>query len=406
MVGEGDVEQCETKRNEPSASEPISENEASGIQRTAKKGDVEATEETNIDPVEPEVDSSTASQRKARSEASAAVEGSDMEGESKKRKQASPGKSSKKKKKAKVNDADQADATLQEEPSEAVENSSAQADTPANAEASKDGSVPEGSTENPRETEISKIVKALSSVRRTRDETDSTPQWKVLRVKGARVTLKHAFPSSEDAEEIRSVTSEQSRGKRSEYTGVGINRIRISPVEEQRSDGSVSYRVVKRLLVQYGLAEGDIDPSSLARKDESSFDLPDEEDGEADQEVENPTVSTEPELVEPELHGDEVAGEARPKLIHDVNVLNQHAYRRRPAKTTALDPILLDEEEDGQLPKSLRHLQPDSKINLISRRTGKVLSGTSAVRVRELPELLKKHAALEPIVPPPGFDPR
>mmetsp|Transcript_11769 Transcript_11769/g.16488 ORF Transcript_11769/g.16488 Transcript_11769/m.16488 type:complete len:572 (-) Transcript_11769:5-1720(-) len=61
-------------------------------------------------------------------------------------------------------------------------------------------------------------------------------------------------------------------------------------------------------------------------------------------------------------------------------------------------PIILD---NFNLPSTLRHLPLNSKVDIFDRSTGRVMSGDEAVYVKDLPEVLRQHAAYEPIVPPP-----
>ena len=61
----------------------------------------------------------------------------------------------------------------------------------------------------------------------------------------------------------------------------------------------------------------------------------------------------------------------------------------------ALDPILLQ-----QLPKGLRSLPSNTKIEIFNRRTGKIMKGDKAILLKDLPRVLIDHAEYEPIVPP------
>ena len=56
------------------------------------------------------------------------------------------------------------------------------------------------------------------------------------------------------------------------------------------------------------------------------------------------------------------------------------------------------------VPKAVRHLPLESKVDIFDRKTGRVLSGRSAVSVRDLASVLRKHASYEPIVPPPAIE--
>ena len=66
-----------------------------------------------------------------------------------------------------------------------------------------------------------------------------------------------------------------------------------------------------------------------------------------------------------------------------------------------LDPILLQ-----QLPKGLRSLPSNTKIEIFNRRTGKIIKGNDAILLKDLPRALIDHAEYEPIVPPPGKNTR
>ena len=61
----------------------------------------------------------------------------------------------------------------------------------------------------------------------------------------------------------------------------------------------------------------------------------------------------------------------------------------------ALDPVLLQ-----QLPKGLRSLPSNTKIEVFNRRTGKIMKGDKAILLKDLPRELIDHAEYEPIVPP------
>jgi len=68
----------------------------------------------------------------------------------------------------------------------------------------------------------------------------------------------------------------------------------------------------------------------------------------------------------------------------------------------ALDPILLQ-----QLPKGLRSLPSNTKIEVFNRRTGKIMKGDNSILLKDLPKELIDHAEYEPIVPPsPGKNTR
>ena len=78
-----------------------------------------------------------------------------------------------------------------------------------------------------------------------------------------------------------------------------------------------------------------------------------------------------------------------------------------------LNPVLLQssveqkEGDDGEhqlqmqlVPAGLRHLPPDTKIEIFNRRTGKIMKGNDAISMKNLPRELLEHAEYEPIVPP------
>uniref|UniRef100_A0A7S4J7W1 KOW domain-containing protein n=1 Tax=Odontella aurita TaxID=265563 RepID=A0A7S4J7W1_9STRA len=83
-------------------------------------------------------------------------------------------------------------------------------------------------------------------------------------------------------------------------------------------------------------------------------------------------------------------------------------YRRRHPPSSSLGrpppmpPVLLHPDDDvDAIPAALRHLRPDDRVDVFDRTTGKIQTGSEAVRVRDLPRVLRGNAALEPIVPPP-----
>jgi hypothetical protein len=186
--------------------------------------------------------------------------------------------------------------------------------------------------------------------------------------------------------------------------GVGINRIRITPLIEERTPGSVGHHVVQKLLVQYGVLERleGLDPevdSKQGRAAETlemggSYGL-----GNSDafskelsqpKELERSTAKKPVKLVTDEL-------------VHDYKLPPKQAYRScRTGTMQALPPILLDATDTNSPPKSLQHLDPDAKVDILNRKSGRVLSGGNAVAVKDLPTLLKNHASYEPIVPPPS----
>mmetsp|Transcript_35455 Transcript_35455/g.76918 ORF Transcript_35455/g.76918 Transcript_35455/m.76918 type:complete len:530 (+) Transcript_35455:232-1821(+) len=68
-----------------------------------------------------------------------------------------------------------------------------------------------------------------------------------------------------------------------------------------------------------------------------------------------------------------------------------------------LPPVTISPHDDTELPEAVRHLPPNSTVDIFDRVSGRVLSGTDAVMVRDLPAVLRCHAEYEPIVPPPSI---
>ena len=64
-------------------------------------------------------------------------------------------------------------------------------------------------------------------------------------------------------------------------------------------------------------------------------------------------------------------------------------------------PIIID-ALNNTVPSALKHLPPDLKVDIFDRKTCKILSGTDAVAIKDLPKLLRLHAEYEPIIPPHG----
>ena len=90
----------------------------------------------------------------------------------------------------------------------------------------------------------------------------------------------------------------------------------------------------------------------------------------------------------------------------------QHQPKVRD-NTPMLNPVLLQssvEQKEGVdsehqlqiqlVPAGLRHLPPDTKIEIFNRRTGKIMKGNDAISMKNLPRELLEHAEYEPIVPP------
>eukprot|EP00978_Attheya_sp_CCMP212_P048030 scaffold463156_cov55-Attheya_sp.AAC.2 len=85
-------------------------------------------------------------------------------------------------------------------------------------------------------------------------------------------------------------------------------------------------------------------------------------------------------------------------FTHDDRIM---CKRRRQNRTPVLPSILLVPHNPLEIPQSLRHLNPDTKIEIFNRRTGMVMCGNDAICVKDLPEALLDHAEYEPIIPPP-----
>eukprot|EP00592_Proboscia_alata_P022948 CAMPEP_0194425064 /NCGR_PEP_ID=MMETSP0176-20130528/24398_1 /TAXON_ID=216777 /ORGANISM="Proboscia alata, Strain PI-D3" /LENGTH=715 /DNA_ID=CAMNT_0039235229 /DNA_START=126 /DNA_END=2273 /DNA_ORIENTATION=+ len=64
----------------------------------------------------------------------------------------------------------------------------------------------------------------------------------------------------------------------------------------------------------------------------------------------------------------------------------------------ALPPVLLNDGE-STVPVALRHLSPDTRIEILDRRSCKVINGDNAPRVTETMATLKRHSEYEPVVP-------
>jgi hypothetical protein len=192
------------------------------------------------------------------------------------------------------------------------------------------------------------------------------------------------------------------------YAGIGANRIRIIPVIERRFLGSISNQVVERLLSEYALAantevwspieapysENEVVLEPKKTDDESSSgasETASKGSGHGSNETNDNEI--------PEVPG----APSVPKLVHKCSIPTKQAYRS--GRPTVDPPILIDLQQPAVLAKSLQYLPTDYKVNILNRRTGEVLSGAKAVPLNELPALLQKDSALEPIIPPPGADP-
>lgn len=65
-----------------------------------------------------------------------------------------------------------------------------------------------------------------------------------------------------------------------------------------------------------------------------------------------------------------------------------------------LPPIVLETRNPNKVPPSLRRFNPNTRVDIFNRKTGKIMSGEDAICIRDLPEALLLHAEYEPIVPP------
>ena len=211
---------------------------------------------------------------------------------------------------------------------------------------------------------------------------------------------------------------DSSRWKRSDQTaGVGLNRIRISPVDEERTPHSIAHKVVQKLLVQYGLLEstGDVDPKRGSEPEtpaKSHFTNPPNGSGNADstsndaEKNRNKKPTCEASIRRSAALARVDAVSRLERLVHDYKLPNEQSYcsGRPSTKKRVLPPILLDEIDKEGIPRTLQHLNPDLRVDIINRKSGRVLTGEKAVAIKDLPNLLKKHASYEPIVPPPSSD--
>ena len=68
-----------------------------------------------------------------------------------------------------------------------------------------------------------------------------------------------------------------------------------------------------------------------------------------------------------------------------------------------LPPVTISPDDDTVLPEAVRHLPPDSKVDIFDRGSGRILTGADAVMVRDLAAVLRSHAEYEPVVPPPSI---
>ena len=308
---------------------------------------------------------------------------------------------------------------------------------------------------------------------------DDTPRWEVVKVSDTRVAMKYVagrnlFGRESDENDSDAAASDEKaeQMRRNEILGVGVNRIKIKPLRELRTAGSIGHKVVGKLLVQYGLAEEREEVYVIEEK--SSLD---EEEIQVNK-IPAPIPSV-PECVHPDSSRKDEASNNESEgsnssstqvLIHDVDIPTQYEYRRPgPSKTPILAPLNFEEKgkpyqvtivlhntrdkvhcdisksnleithvqpladprlkpgfrllgfssfaefvkhhQMGQypmaitfydpMPEALRHIPLNEKIEVINRKTGKLMSEAEGIKMKDLPALLRMNAYLEPIVPPP-----
>lgn len=83
----------------------------------------------------------------------------------------------------------------------------------------------------------------------------------------------------------------------------------------------------------------------------------------------------------------------------DINKMEEE-----PISTSA--PVILQSKKGDAnkmelLLSGMSHLPPDTKIDVLNRKTGRVMRGDEAILLKDLPAALLNHADYEPIVPPP-----
>jgi hypothetical protein len=64
-----------------------------------------------------------------------------------------------------------------------------------------------------------------------------------------------------------------------------------------------------------------------------------------------------------------------------------------------LPPIVLETRNPNKVPPSLQRFDPNTRVDIFNKKTGKIMSGEDAICIRDLPEALLLHAEYEPIVP-------
>lgn len=87
---------------------------------------------------------------------------------------------------------------------------------------------------------------------------------------------------------------------------------------------------------------------------------------------------------------------------------NNNKSEQDPASTTSAPVILHSKKADNNkvelLLSGMSHLPPDTKIEVLNRKTGRVMRGDEAILLKDLPAALLNHADYEPIVPTSGGD--
>lgn len=212
---------------------------------------------------------------------------------------------------------------------------------------------------------------------------------------------------------------------------VGYNRIRIEPVHERRTGGSIGDNIVRSLMARYGLSEDVVEtiPDEILGLSAKPFEVVDagvdrdggcvgengDEDGgrvdnmdlnipdgqrkvdkqEGTKMETTPAVQARSEPPEPEI-----------ELVHHMDIPGEYLETTNHSAPLGeeFEPIVLNGIGGfvGFQSSSLGSMNPDEKINLIDRQSGKIIRGDNAVRVCDLTSLLRKRASLEPIIPPAG----
>ena len=83
--------------------------------------------------------------------------------------------------------------------------------------------------------------------------------------------------------------------------------------------------------------------------------------------------------------------------------LPQQEQKKAPM-TQVLPPFILRshaEDQEKMQHEALRHLSPNSRVEIFNRKNGRILKGNDAVLVKDLQSVLRRHAEYEPIIPQP-----